>query len=1664
MPGIIRGFVFDDTNDDGFSTGEPGLAGVTVRLLNTAGTVIETTVSDDNGIYQFNSVLSDPYQLEFEAPLGRHFASRDALDSNGNPQDRIDSDAHPLTGRSQFINLDAGQTVLGVDAGLVITTVSISQPDPVPEGNFGSKTAYEFTISLNGRNPRPVTVNAQLFPYAEGFEPATIGQDLDNFAGGVYTVTFQPGQTQQRIRVAINGDPFIEPDETFEVRLANPTDAIIGNGSAIGTIFNDDFASPVVVISPQPTVVEGQDPQVSFLEYEVLLLGGPVNSDLILSYETFDPPPEAGTGFAKSGRDEFTPNADYLATRGTATIVAGRTSTKIRIPVIGDRRIEGDETVILRITDFQDPGHTGADLSLPANQFDPSLIAGTIIDDDFANPAISIDDASTSEGNSPFITALSFPVRLTGPTDHDITLNYSTLAFSANSAATAGIDFTPVTTGTVTIQRGQTVAYITIEVIGDTDIETDETFAIEISSDDPRDRFKQSIGIGTIANDDFAIPLVALTHTEDTSEGRVGQFNEVQFTISLQGAATSDVTVTYSTVDSREPGAATTDSDYVPIRFRRVVIPAGSTSAVVSVTVIGDEFIENDEDIRLRIDNVSGLAQLDNPHSEATATIINDDRVRPMVSLDSPTTVSETDAPLFSAAQFTLRLDGPASTDITVYYRTRTGSGPESATAFADFVPEDSGSVVIYAGQTQATIPVLILPDDIAEPPERFFLEVTGIEGDADLDSEKSRAQAVILDDDSGHPTVTIDESVSVTEPDRNGRTSASLTVYLSSTTDVPVEISYATRVEGRPGFATPGIDFTPVTTGTVRIDPGQTEATISFEILGDDFIEDDEHFVVELTGATGGAIVQPGSRTTRVIILDNDFALPTVSISDASMVEGDPDDNPTDPYQQRDLAPRLNELVFVITLNGPASNTPVMVDVETNMLTNAPAGLANSDEPDPALANSIRDFFRTRRTLTFDPGVTSQEFRVRVVPDDRFEPDEIFFVRVTNVVNATINGDVLQATGTIYNDDAPEPTLSIEDSELLEGDDGTQFMRFRVALDSDPNAGPATEITVDFTTKSISATDGSDYVTQTGTLTFEPGEREKFVDVPIFGDFTDEPDEQFLVELSNPTNAILDITSFQAKGLIRNDDATEDVRFQIDSVTKREGNSGETLFDFTVAKIGKSASPSLVRYETHDDSATSFNDYISTSGFLTFDPTGPSTQTITIRVLGDRVLEPEAETFFVTLTDAINATVDPAYSQGTGFILNDDQTVFREDGDRELLEIARQIQTLITQLGNDPGNAEIQALIVQLSRQVLSNLGLEAGLVFIADPVDFLLTDTSGRSNGYTTSAGEVTQTPRSYYSGDGNVELVVIPQAPTGVYGLQLSGVGSGEYRTAATLITSDGGAKTIAGANTLQGDVQLALDFTNTSPNLPIRENAIGKLADAAISNRGTNKTDSFVLSTEAAQALAMLNERVDAASDNANVNRLFFGPLLNSLSGMGNAVEQLLGDNFSESIKKWNILKGRKGGDGESTTTTDDDSTKSSTETFWKSLGKTLLGTPSVLLDIIDSIDIDQPADSPSTNGSRNGNQKTKEQPEKKPAAQPQKSESAATESKDDKSALAVVTQKQIAKRKQQEHAERVARWRFGRGKTPTPWDEGVDLEDRSSPWSAPTENMPDDEAD
>ncbi|KAB2964537.1 SdrD B-like domain-containing protein [Zoogloea sp.] len=105
--------VWEDLNYNGIQdAGEAGIAGVTVKLLNSAGTVVATTTTNSSGDYLFSNLSSGDYKVQVVAPSGYYYTKQ-----NQGANDATDSDVDG-TGKTVLTTLASGENDLSWDAGL----------------------------------------------------------------------------------------------------------------------------------------------------------------------------------------------------------------------------------------------------------------------------------------------------------------------------------------------------------------------------------------------------------------------------------------------------------------------------------------------------------------------------------------------------------------------------------------------------------------------------------------------------------------------------------------------------------------------------------------------------------------------------------------------------------------------------------------------------------------------------------------------------------------------------------------------------------------------------------------------------------------------------------------------------------------------------------------------------------------------------------------------------------------------------------------------------------------------------------------------------------------------------------------------------------------------------------------------------------------------------------------------------------------------------------------------------------------------------------------------------------------------------------------------------------------------------------------------------------
>lgn len=176
-----------------------------------------------------------------------------------------------------------------------------------------------------------------------------------------------------------------------------------------------------------------------------------------------------------------TAGSDYVATSGAVTFAPGEVEKPVVVLVNGDTVDEAQETFFLDISNVQNATVSS------------SRGTGFIIDDD--GPTISINDVSVTEGNSG-TKAATFTLTLSGPSVEPIAIR----AITASGTATASSDYNSINL-VVTFQPGTVTRTLDVPIIGDTNLESNETFSVNLT-----EPFGTTIadgeGVGTILDDD----------------------------------------------------------------------------------------------------------------------------------------------------------------------------------------------------------------------------------------------------------------------------------------------------------------------------------------------------------------------------------------------------------------------------------------------------------------------------------------------------------------------------------------------------------------------------------------------------------------------------------------------------------------------------------------------------------------------------------------------------------------------------------------------------------------------------------------------------------------------------------------------------------------------------------------------------------------------------------------------------------------------------------------------------------------------------------------------------------------------------------------------------------------------------------------------------------
>jgi CSLREA domain-containing protein len=977
------------------------------------------------------------------------------------------------------------------------------------EGNSGT-TAFTFTVTKTGSTTLPRTVDFQTHDGS-----AIAGSDYAS-AGG--TLSFGPSDATKTITVLVNGDLTYEGDETFTVDLSNPTGATIADGQGVGTITNDDTA-PSFSIDPV-THNEGDSGTTAYT-FTVTKTGATA-LDASVNYNSLD-----GNATVADG--------DYTHNDGMLTFLPADTTKTFTVLVNGDTKFESDEQFIVQISNA-----VGATISHDVEN-------GHVVNDDAA-PSFSIDDITLAEGNSG-TTAFTFTVTKTGDTALNSTVDFAT----ADGTATIADNDYQSNSGTLTFLPADTTKTITVLVNGNYLIEPDEAFTVHLSNPSSA-TISDADGTGTIVNDDNP---PAVTYVDDDwtalSDGAdpdgagpalaIGYdaFDKVQEgidavtpsgTVNVYGGTyDEDVTVNKAGVQLLGAGAGSTNIRG-PIGGPGTtvqIVASNVTIAGFTITRLGNNTTDwnnpglNSAGVAIQGQPIAGAVIHDNILTgNRTAIDINNSNghtVRNNVidfnrqglifrnQTDNLTVVENFITNNWNAGVTFLDGSGGTNSPAQTALNSTFSNNNISGNWYAQIVDRQTGSLLPAPGTTSlknfkgnwfgAIVPVTTTANsaepgyagqipvayggtatapggqpDIAGPASVNFQYQPQLLSGTDTNVETTPGRGTFgFQGVANVPIINVQDQT-FTGVDSLG-VSQGFTVTLTGDTNQIVTVHYQTADD----TAVAGQDYT-AANGTLTFNPGETLKVIPITILGDSVQEPTEQFSIDLDTPVNAGILDGHAIGT----IPNDDAGPTFSVNDVSHSEGN---SGTTAY------------TFTVTKTGA---TALSCNVS----------FATQD----GSAVSTSDYNGISGNVIFGPADTTKQVTVLVNGDIQFETDEAFTLHLTGTDNGSISD--ADGTGTIVNDDAP-PTVQFSAATYLE--DESQTAVLHVARSGDTTGST----TVGFATSDGTAigggscTSGIDYIINSGTLVFDPGDTSKPVAVQLCGDSFPEPLQTLNVTLSSP-------------------------------------------------------------------------------------------------------------------------------------------------------------------------------------------------------------------------------------------------------------------------------------------------------------------------------------------------------------------------------------------------------------------------------------------------------------------------------------------------------------------------------------------------------------------
>ncbi|MCU7725491.1 hypothetical protein ODJ79_17325 [Actinoplanes sp. KI2] len=600
--------------------------------------------------------------------------------------------------------------------------------------------------------------------------------------------------------------------------------------------------------------------------------------------------------------------------------------------------------------------------------------------------------------NGPVVEGAPVTITITSDTAETYTITTAPVA-GGTAGAVSGTDYTALTPSpkTLTFATAGTTQTITINTIDDNVYEGPEQFSVTATGDTTN-----TVGVSTTVTilDNDNPPTY--TMTADKTTVVEGTDTLVTVTVTLIAPSEQAVSIPIATYD----GTAKSPGDYTAYTGP-LTLSSLQTSKQFTIPIVNDTVDEDDQTFQIRADagtNVTGVA------APITITIVDND-LPPTVTIANPASPSTEG----SDVSFPVTISPASEKTVTVKYDTSDLTAGQLltstdglATAGKDYTAVSGGTVTFAPGDptTKAAV-VHTTVDDLDEISPEEFRATLSAPTNATLGNTTTAIGKIADPGTVTVPTVALSPT-SVTEGSNGLFNPQTFTVTLSKASGRTQIVHWAATLGAGTAAAT---DFN-AASGDVTFAPGDLSKSFTVDVMGDKTHEGNKTFTITLSpGAEGSLVNLAGDLKANLVTITDDDALPTFTVNDVSMPEGN----------------SASVVLYTVHLSNPTS-APV-----TFTATDQPDTAKSNPTGNPSTAFGTDDYSLAATPISIPAGQTNGYAFVLVNGDSIYESDESASIKFTTA-STDVSGTTVIGQLMLKNDDVA-PTLSVVSATAKEGD-----------------------------------------------------------------------------------------------------------------------------------------------------------------------------------------------------------------------------------------------------------------------------------------------------------------------------------------------------------------------------------------------------------------------------------------------------------------------------------------------------------------------------------------------------------------------------------------------------------------------------------------------------